>query len=788
MPKKQISIPVRAFVEMTQRSGDLHAGFMQRINPIEAIRAHQIIQKSRPPSYRSEVAVAYRYESADHVLTLQGRIDGLLEKGDSVVIEEIKTTTRNLAEIVQTENQLHWGQAKCYAFIYASEKELACVTVRLTYYHIDTNQIREVEKVFTLEELAAFFQQAVSLFLTWSAARSAWINKRNHAIASLSFPFPFRKGQREMAAAMYVSIKRKEKIFIEAPTGIGKSLAAVFASVKALGEGLADRIFYLTARSTGKQAAENALGLLRRAGLAVRSVTLTAKDKICFSFDAVCTPEECSFAKGHYDRIGGAIRQAFADEALDAATIRRIAHQHHVCPFELSLDVTLFADVVIGDYNYAFDPRVYLRRHFDDSFDSAAFLVDEAHNLVDRSRSMFSAGMEKEPLLVLRRLIGTHRKELYLALGALNRWFLKVKKSSLALGQDRYETDPPHSLRRPVRRAIAAIEQWLQLDEKTAFRDTLIKRYFELNAFLRVLERYDETYATCYTCRDANVIVTLMCIDPAPQLKEALRRCDSAAFFSATLKPASYFKDLFGCARECRDYSFASPFSRNCSRHLIAGSISTLYHDRRRSAGDIARLIHAVAVARDGNYLAFFPSYHYLQLVHEHFCRMNGDVRVLVQRAGFSEQERSAFLDEFTDACNGSLVGFSVLGGVFGEGIDLVGDRLSGVIISGIGLPGLGAPREAIRAYYQRKEGRGFEFAYLLPGWHKVVQAAGRVIRTGRDKGIVLLIDQRYREERYRALFPSFWNTDYVSNSNQLGDRLSLFWQRPGEAVRTTGE
>ncbi|MCP4693245.1 MAG: DEAD/DEAH box helicase [Desulfobacterales bacterium] len=537
--KRELTIAVRTLVEIVSRSGDLRNDFFGAIRSVEAIRAHQKVQRSRPETYTAEEAVSHRVETDRFLLKIGGRIDGVFRLPDQVIIDEIKTTTRPLADFEKKENPVHWSQAKAYAFIFAAEHDLETIDVQLTYYRIDTGETREFRKSFPLEELRAFFEDLTARWLRWAETIADWSDLRDVSIEALAFPFDrFREGQRPMAVAVYRTVVNDGQLIVQAATGIGKTMAAVFPAVKAMVKKEQPKIFYLTARTTGRSVAERALDELRRVGLRLKSLTLTAKDKICFNPEGTCAPDECPFAKGYYDRVGKALEEMFREDVFTREAVEAMARKHEVCPFEFSLDLSLWVDCIICDYNYAFDPRVYLRRFFVEGEGDYTFLVDEAHNLVDRSREMFSASIQKKAVLETRRAVREALPKAHQWLSKINTWLLKAGKAFEDKEPWRWEAEPPDDLYPHVRGFLRTAERWLARNIKTPFRETLLDLYFTLNRFMKVAEQYDETYATCYERDGKDLMVKLFCIDPSNQMEDALKRCGAAVFFSATLTPA----------------------------------------------------------------------------------------------------------------------------------------------------------------------------------------------------------------------------------------------------------
>ena len=778
--KERHQIAVRTLVDVVLRAGDLDMRFAAPGRPFEGIRAHRIIQRQRPEGYRAEVPVSIEVETTELILVVGGRCDGVLETEDATIVEEIKSTTKDLKIVAKTPNPCHWGQAKVYAYLLAKAHNLAAVTIQLTYYQLDTGDTLEQVEPLPRDELESFFQELIDRYLKWATTLARWRNLRDAAILALDFPFtPYRAGQRHMAVIVYRTIRDGGQALIQASTGIGKTMAALFPAVKTLGEGHNDRIFFLTARNTGKASALQALNILQEKGLRLKRVSLTAKDRICFCPDATCNPDVCAYAKGHFDRLPAAMDDAFLQDNLDRDAIEAVAKSHRVCPFEFSLELSRWADCIICDYNYAFDPRVYLRRFFDEENGAYAFLVDEAHNLVDRSREMFSATLCKSAFLDLRRAVKVHLPAVFQAAGKINTWMLDARKETQKPGGFQSDARLPTGLEPLLRNFLRVAERWLAKNQSTPYREIVMERYFEVSGFLRVWDQYDDSYVTCRQAAGNDLQLKLFCLDPSSHLGIALRRSRAVIFFSATMTPAGYFQDILGCAPTAVKRVIPSPFPRKNLKVFIAGNISTYYAQREQSIDRVAALIRAFIHSKKGNYLCFFPSYEYMKMVVDHFAVRGGDVHILVQTREMDDVARVCFLDHFSAQNKHTLVGFAVMGGIFGEGIDLVGERLSGAVIVGVGLPAICPERDLIRSYFDGR-GAGFDFAYRYPGINRVLQAAGRVIRTDQDRGAVLLVDQRFCSPGYQGLLPVHWSTTVVDSKQKLEKGLQRFWTSGG--------
>lgn len=780
-------ISVRHLVEFVLSEGDLHpGGFQARDRTLAGTRGHQRLQASRPESYQAEVPINHLVEEDGLQLEIFGRIDGIFAADDPIILEEIKTTTRPLKAISANDHPLHWAQAKCYAYIYARQQKLADIQIQLTYYQIDTRQTTSFQQHVSFDQLAHFFTQLITPYLRWAVTVRDWRVQRDQSIQQLDFPYAdYRAGQRDMAVAVYKAIRNGDRLFVQAPTGIGKTVAALFPAIKAVGMDLAAKIFYLTAKTPGRLVAEQTLDDMRQTGLRFKSVTLTAKDKICF-----CTVNDgatgddaapCEFAQNYYGKVRAALSDIFQHESLTRPVIEDAARRHRICPFELSLDAAVWVDCIICDYNYAFDPRVYLRRFFDNSREPYAFLIDEAHNLPDRARAMFSAEVDKQTVLALRKMVKPHLPDVAEQLTTINQILLEKRKACRVGNQTALvEHQLPELLLMALREFIQTAEEWLLLNQPAAFGPALLDFYFQALAYLRTADNFDTFYVSYFERQgQADIKARLFCLDPAPLLAAALERSQSAIFFSATLLPMDYFEEVLAGSAGYPKLVLPSPFPRENMRLLVQNQISTKYANRAESYQAIADTIETVCTAQQGNYLVFFPSYAYLAAVVELIGERFPEHQLLVQDRGMPEAEREAFLARFSASNSDTLIGCAVMGGIFGEGIDLVGKRLIGAIIVGVGLPQLGLEKDLIKNYFTGRNNRGFEYAYQYPGFNRVMQAAGRVIRTEQDCGVIVLIDERFTQYRYRRSFPPEWKTfQVVSHNDDIRDRLLHFWAR----------
>ncbi|MBC1549376.1 ATP-dependent DNA helicase [Listeria sp. FSL L7-1434] len=776
---KKVQISVRRLVEFVQRSGSIDSRMTSSDRALEGTKIHQLLQKEAGEEYVAEVRLSIERVVDEIAFSLDGRADGII---NAQTIDEIKTTETPMEEITEDFRPLHWAQLICYGFMLAEKSDLPEVTLQLTYYQVLDKEVKRFQRVMSRAEMGAFVDDLLSKYAVWAKAAAAWEMKRNKTIQALTFPYDsYRSGQRELAIAVYRTVSSEESLFCEAPTGIGKTMSTLFPGVKAMGEGRTDKLFYFTAKTITRQVAEDALDEMRRKGLAARSVAITAKDKICFLDERKCEPDHCQFARGYYDRLNeGLFDMLQSEEAITRSVVEEYARKYTLCPFELSLDVALFCDVIICDYNYLFDPVVYLKRFFAEGPGKYTFLVDEVHNLVDRARSMYSATLRKSMVLQVKRgLDKKANKRLLNAINAMNKEMIALNKKLTEIGETIYvEKEKLAEWNEAVLKFTFVAKEWLPQNTQSESQADVLELYFESLRYLAIAEFYDERYVTQLTRSRGDLEIKQLCLDPAFILSEKLKLGSSSVLFSATLRPIDYYTNVLGGEKDTSRMMFASPFQQKNMHLLVADYISTKYQMRETSLEAVVDALHALASGKTGNYLFFFPSFLYLQNVYDLFKEKYPNIRLQKQGNSMDEAQREHFLEEFQAGNEETLVGFCVLGGVFSEGVDLRGDRLVGAAIVGVGLAQLNHESDLIKDYYNKTIGRGFDYAYQIPGMNKVLQAVGRVIRGESDRGVVLLIEERFSADRYRALFPAHWNhAKTVKSTDEITREVDGFWR-----------
>ncbi|MCI5516332.1 MAG: ATP-dependent DNA helicase [Roseburia sp.] len=777
--KPQVRISVRNLVEFIFREGDIdnRRKSVSADAMMEGTRIHRKIQKSKDERYLAEVPLKISLDEKLYQLTIEGRADGIFtEEDDFAVIDEIKGVYMKLEQL-EKPIYVHQAQAMCYAYIFAWQNQLPEIGIQMTYCNLDTEEIRYFRENYRFEELEQWFLKLITEYKKWADFQYQWKEKRQASIHQLEFPYEYRPGQHQLVADVYRTINRKKNLFIQAPTGVGKTISTIFPAVKAVGEGLGDRIFYLTAKTITATVAKETFGILREAGYQAKLIQLTAKEKLCLCEEMECNPVHCPYAKGHFDRVNDAVFDLLhKSDFFTREEIIAQAKEYQVCPFEMSLDVASWADDIICDYNYVFDPNVYLKRFFQEGIKGDyIFLIDEAHNLVDRSREMYSASLYKEDFLTVKKILKPLSRKLEKNLDKCNKILLDYKREC-----EKFEIyDNIANLLFGLMRLASDMDEFLQKNPEFEERKTVLEFYMNLRNFLNIYELVDEHYVI-YTeiQEDGRFMMKLYCVDPSLNLQKCLDKGNSAIFFSATFLPINYYKQLLSTKEDNYAVYATSTFKESQRLLLFGKDVSTKYTRRTPSEFEkIADYIGKTIACHPGNYMVFFPSYKLMEQVHEVFMDKYGDeAETILQQSGMKEEEREEFLLNFEENHAQAFVAFCVMGGIFGEGIDLKKDRLIGVIVVGTGLPQISNEREILRQYYDKNQGEGFDYAFRYPGMNKVLQAAGRVIRTNEDRGIILLLDERFLQSEYRNLYPREWKERKICSLDDVQNYVSEFW------------
>ena len=851
---QELHISVRNLVEFILRGGDIdnRSSRMVQEAMLEGGKIHRKIQKSMGSSYTAEVPLKIERIEESYILVVEGRADGIafgefaadepaeqmeeqrlsetqeeqrlvdaqkdeMQIGEPLwYIDEIKGVYRNLASMEQPV-YVHKAQAMCYAYIYALQNHLDRIGVQMTYCNLDTEDIRYFREIWEWEDLYDWFEHLITEYKKWADWQIAWRKTRQESIAQLEFPYPYREGQRKLVADIYRTIMRRKTLFIQAPTGVGKTISTIFPAVKAVGEGLADRIFYLTAKTITATVAKETFQILREHGYQAKIIQLTAKEKLCMCGEdgteaLECNPVNCPYAKGHYDRVNDAVYDLLqTSDLFTREEILTQAKKYQVCPFEMSLDVATWVDNILCDYNYVFDPNVYLKRFFQEGIKGDyIFLVDEAHNLVDRSREMYSAQLYKEDMLAVKRIMKPHHYMIAKTLDKCNKAMLEFKREC-----ETYEVQESVGvLTFHLMRLASQLEEFFEKPREFPEKKEVLDFYFAVHNFLNMYELVDEHYVI-YTQmeEDGRFMIKLFCVDPSLNLQKCIDKANATIFFSATLLPINYYKQILSTKEDNYAIYAESTFADRQRLLAFAPDVSTKY--TRRGPAEylrIAQYIQAAVEGKAGNYMVFFPSYKMMQDVYEVFRDIaegenpadsaeegqdredgkegenskdgrygrdekNQILEICMQTSNMQEQEREQFLHMFEQEREGSLVAFCVMGGIFSEGIDLKNDKLIGAIIVGTGLPQISNERQILKDYYDERGLSGFDYAFRYPGINKVLQAAGRVIRTQEDRGIILLLDERFLQTDYAPLFPREWKERKVCNLKQIKEEVKRFWK-----------
>ena len=775
--EKYLTLSVHQLVDFLLRTGDIDNRVFNRSSMTEGSRLHSVYQAKQSSNYLAEFPLKMSFNVDEVNIVLEGRADGIIKRSEKeYIIDEIKTTVEDLQVFHDDNLEWHLGQAKCYAYMFAKQTNLEYIGIKLTYIRQGKEKEQLIDSyTFNILELEQFVVKLLNEYLAFYNIIFNKIAKRNESIEALKFPFnKFRQGQRDLAKYTYAMAKKRGRLFAEAPTGIGKTISTVFPFVKALKDDDNSKIFYLTAKTSGREAAHQAVKLLKENGLSLGDIMITAKDKICFCKGQACNPEECPYAKGYYNKIQTVLRYAILNyDDFDLQTITQLAYENQICPFELELDLSLFMDVIICDYNYVFDPISYMKRYFDEDTSSFLVLVDEAHNLVDRSRDMYSASLSYKQFLEARKSV-CHSKlhKLKLAMSKMSKMF----KEYLVNPKDgNYILDEFYEYTYKTISSFITSMQDINKNENKEMSKELLEFYLEVNRFSKILEFYNDHFICYYEISKDELILHVSCLDASSFLHSSLRRLRGSVLFSATLSPIEYYVDMLGGKKEDAQLILPSPFPVDNLKIIIAPKVSIRYKNRDSSYQQVADYIKAFVKNKVGNYFIFLPSYEYLTNLMPYIDM--DDVDVYEQDRGMSDEDKEQFLTNFKPHPERTTLGFVIVGGAFGEGIDLVSDRLIGAIIVGIGMPKINFVSDQIMKYYDAREQSGYNYAYLNPGMNKVMQALGRVIRSETDRGAVLLIDERYLTNDYRDLFKSEWRKYEVAFSpKEVSDILQDFF------------
>lgn len=774
--EKQFKLSVHQLVDFLLRVGDIDNRVFNKSTMNEGSRLHAYYQHKMGEFYISEYYLKETFNVDDFSITLEGRSDGIIIYDDYFILDEIKTTVSDLKEFYEEQKEWHLGQAKCYALMYANEKNYQKAIIRLTYINqIDETKFIKEFKV-DVDELKQYVLDLLKQYLDFYRLIFDRIEKRNISAEKLKFPFSsFRTGQRDLAKYAYAIAKKGGQLFVEAPTGIGKTVSTLFPFIKSFADNSTDKIFYLTAKNSGKETAMSTIDILRQNGLSISNLIITAKEKVCYCPGKGCNPDECVFAKGYYTKLKRVIETSLINyERFSLQEISRIASENMMCPFELSLDLSLFVDVIVCDYNYMFDPQVFLQRYFLEDRSKTLVLVDEANNLVDRGRDMYSCSFSYESFKKAKKAVKELEHKKYKnASKRINKLFKELDNN--------YE-DGNHIINMFLPTHLNAIEAYVVAcqDINKHFHqfanEDFLEFFFEINKFLKLIELYDDTFKLYINKYNKNIIVNLYCLDCSSHLRRSFSKIKGSIVFSATLSPSEYYIDTLGGDEKTPFLKLRSPFNKENRKIIVAPNVSLRYKRRNETIEKVVQYLTSLIKSKLGNYFIYCPSYEYLNLLEPYLALL--DIDLHVQRKDMTDEEKQSFLNHFESNPTKTTVGLAIVGGSFGEGIDLVSDRLIGVAVIGVGLPQLCFERDLIKDYMSIIHENGFDYSYVYPAINKVMQAVGRLIRTENDKGIALLIDDRYCSSPYSTLFKDEWN-DYeiITEVSELEEIVQKFWE-----------
>ena len=752
---------VRGIVEYVLKSGSLDDRFISRGRAIDGTIAHGKLQKDNLEiyeNYEKEVRMQHEFQKENIILLVEGRADGIINEKGNIIIEEIKSTYMDLAYLYEDYNLLHWAQGKFYGYIYCKENNLAEIRIRLSYYNLNTDEVKSFEKKFKLTELEAFVSELVERYMKAAFLKIALIEERNESIEKMEFPFPtYRKGQRELAVTCYNTIRNNGILFAQAPTGIGKTISTIFPAIKGLTNNMGDRIVYLTSKTITGVVAEEAYAMLIKNGLKIKVVSITAKEKACLNDEVKCNADDCKFARDYFSKVDDVIEDIISHEnIISREVIRKYSEKYQVCPFELSLDLTEWCHAIICDYNYAFDNRVRLKRIFEEDNKSNVILVDECHNLIDRARAMYSGEILKSDVVQINKILKGKVPALYKSSNLINKELIEIRReleeNSLRVI---YKNIQYKELIKAMQLFISVADEYLVKGKGTDGYDEVMDFYFKCRSFVNINELYSDKYNTIIEKAKNDLKVKIFCIDPSDNIKKIISSSYATILFSATLWPMKYYIDLLGGDDKSYRLRLDSPFKKENLKTFIS-PLNMKYSMRENNIPKLCELIYRFNEESPGNNIVFLPSFEYLKKVAESYEKIySNNEDILVQKENINEVEKEEFLANFRE--NSKVLAFAVVGGMFSEGVDLPGKRLSGAVIVGVGFPKISIENDIIASYFDEK---GFDYAYTYPGINKILQCAGRVIRTEEDKGSILLVDNRYLSKKYKDMLPTAWQIE----------------------------
>ena len=775
MQSKKVS--VRELVAFVHNEESIDNRKQSNHTALEGSKIHRKLQQSMDENYQSEVSLKTVYQGKQFDIQLEGRCDGIWQKENQIIIDEIKTGEHTFEQLEDATLQLFMAQAKIYAYIYALQEKLEEVVVMVRYFCTQDEKIDEYQNQYSFDELNNYYQETMKEYEKWLIFLDKYRQNRQKKLQALQFPYNnYRKGQRELSIAVYRTLSQEKCLFMEAPTGTGKTLSTLFPALKAMGEYNQGRIFYLTAKTITRQVALDTMKLFEEQQSEIKTIEISAKEKICFMNECKCNPDYCPFAKNYYQKQKLAIWDLLNNgHFYSREQISEVAKKYECCPFELSLDLSLYSDVIVCDYNYLFDPQVYLKRFFELEETDSYFLVDEGHNLISRAREMYSKALSLQLIKDFKKLLPKHHRKHHKIL----QQFIEYCEESRKLLKDQdylFQKELPDKLIDLGYRWSEYFRDFL-LELKDEIPTWLQNLYFDLMSFLKISEYYDDHFTFLVELVNHELQFKIFCLDPAHFIKQKLDFGKGSVLFSATLSPVQYYQNLLVGHTDDLTFRQSSPFNQNQFQVLVADYLPMTYKYRSQVVDSLCELIKKATDIKAGNYFCFFPSFSYMEEVYQRYIQLYPEAEVLIQSRELKDVEKEAFLANFQAQNEQVVLGFCVLGGVFSEGIDLKKNRLIGSIIVSVGLPQISKEQEELKKYFDEKNQQGFYYIYQLPGFNKIMQAAGRVIRTEEDRGVILLIDQRFSRKDYMQLYPTHWSKGVVVHDlNSMLNQLKQFW------------
>lgn len=777
----KLYLSVHQLVDFVLRTGDIDSRVFNRSSMSEGTLLHALYQSKQNDNYLSEIPLETTVTVDDIEVHIEGRADGIIKKSKKkYVIDEIKTTVADLDEFYKENEAWHLGQAELYGYMFCKQNELEDIELRLTYISQKKHSNKLIKNYFySYLELEQKVIGYVEEYLEFYHIILSLQQARDESLKDLQFPFDhFRKGQKELSKYCYAIASKGGQLFVEAPTGIGKTMSTLFPFIKSLEKDELSKIFYLTAKSSGKENAHHASKIIMDKGAKLTSIVITSKEKICFCKGKSCNPDECPFTKGYYSKIGSILKYALLTyRDFDLKTITDLAYQYEVCPFELELDLSLYSDIIICDYNYLFDPISYMKRYFDEDSSHYLALIDEAHNLVDRSRDMYSQVLSEEEFRKAKKSVkqSTHRP-LKTALAKLTKFFNNEHVLHEA-GSYKVEDLPEEMIKTLSRFADSMLD--INKNYHDEVSRELLDFYLDVNRFLKIYELHNDSFFFNIKMEKKNMKIEMYCLDASSYLKAIINRLKGAVYFSATLTPIDYYIETLGGKKDAPVLKLDSPFPKENFLMLVAPKVSVKYKNRDTTYFDVAEYIRRFILNKVGNYIVYFPSYEYLETITCLLTVFHKEFDIIKQEKDMSEEDKLNFINSFEPHPKKSKLGLAILGGSFSEGIDLVSDRLIGVVVVGIGMPKINYVSDEVAKYYDAKGINGKNYAYIYPGMNKVMQAVGRLIRSEDDKGTALLIDERYMTNQYQDLFKKEWSNYEVTLSlDEVDEAISSFYNK----------